>query len=146
MKWGFVMVRWLVVAMAAAAVLAGCGGEDEPEAEESTALESAYDECTSLGEPSASETVDTLKDYMTLGDDGRSLSVESEEEGEVNAILSYTAALCVLKEIDVPDSTIALMEGTNSLMGRQTDSWDEFEMTWSYHPDNGVRAVIEEAG
>ena len=28
-------------------------------------------------------------------------------------------------------------------MGRQTDSWESYEASWSYHPDNGLNIVIE---
>jgi len=79
---------------------------------------------------------------VTLGDGDRSLILDMRGEEEFTG-LSYTDTECVLEGLGVPDSTLTLMNTTRALDGRQSDSWADFEATWSYHPDNGLDIVIE---
>ena len=41
-------------------------------------------------------------------------------------------------------SQAATEVGRRALDGRQTGTWDDFEASWGYHPDDGINLVIEE--
>ncbi len=58
--------------------------------------------------------------------------------------MSEKMASCILQGIKVPDSIMNEINHTTALMGRQTDEWDGKKITWSYHPDNCLNAVIIE--
>ena len=82
--------------------------------------------------------------YFDLGDDGKSVTIETVGEKK-----SYGAevddAYCVLRELGASDSMIARIGQTRALDGRQTASWKGFTASWSYHPKNGMNLVIEPA-
>lgn len=78
--------------------------------------------------------------YISIGDEGRSLTMATVD-GYVSDELD--AANCILDELDTPDSTRGLIGDTTALMGRQTDSFDDLELSWSYHPDDGLGLTVE---
>ncbi|WP_181062313.1 MULTISPECIES: hypothetical protein [unclassified Pseudoclavibacter] len=49
----------------------------------------------------------------------------------------------MLSSLDVPASTVSKIEQTRALDGRQDDSWDDLEASWTYHPDDGLNIVFE---
>lgn len=79
--------------------------------------------------------------YIYIGDNGKSLLMDGE--GETSAGASSADVWCVLEALDVPESTVAQMEKTSSLMGVVSDSWDGISAEWTYHPDNGFDIVLE---
>lgn len=78
---------------------------------------------------------------ITLGDDGRSLTIDTQGEDEVEGA-SIDDAACIFSFVGVPDSTVSKMDGTRALDGQQSDSWDDMEITWSYHPSSGIRFIL----
>lgn len=78
-----------------------------------------------------------------VGDDGRSLVLDTEGEDWGSGDLTLVDTMCVLDELDVPDVVLDKMGATRSLDGRQTDSWDGIEVSWSYHPDDGLDVILE---
>ena len=81
--------------------------------------------------------------WITVGDEGRSISMQSE--GEEAAGAAFEDLACVLLELDTPDSVINRIDSTRALDGRQTGTWDNYSASWGYHPDNGLDIVIETA-
>ena len=79
--------------------------------------------------------------YIYIGDNGKTLLMDGE--GEASAGAPSADVWCVLQELNVPDSTVARMEKTSSLMGVVSDSWDGISADWSYHPDNGFDVVLK---
>lgn len=80
---------------------------------------------------------------ITIGDEGHSVSIQTiGEDNTYGAEVSEMA--CVLQGLDASDSVIARMDSTRALDGRQTGTWDDFEASWGYHPDDGINLVIEE--
>lgn len=80
---------------------------------------------------------------VSVGDDG--LSVTLQTTGADNSYGAEVAELsCVLYGLDVSDSVVSRMDSTRALDGRQTGTWDIFDASWGYHPDDGVNVVIEE--
>ncbi len=67
--------------------------------------------------------------------------MEGDEPGTGD--LGLGDIVCVLSELDVPDSVITKMDSTTSLDGRQEDEWAGIEASWKYHPDNGLDVVLE---
>jgi len=79
--------------------------------------------------------------YFALGDDGTSLSMQTEGAESPGADLADVA--CVLTEVDVPDSVLTRIDSTRALDGRQEASWDDLDASWGYHPDDGLDLVLE---
>ena len=79
--------------------------------------------------------------WITVGDEGHSISMQSE--GEEAAGAAFEDLACMLLELDTPDSVISRIDSTRALDGRQTGTWDGFSASWGYHPDNGLDIVIE---
>lgn len=79
--------------------------------------------------------------WITIGDDGHSLSMQSE--GAENDGADILDVACVLAELDTPDSVISRIDSTRALDGRQSAEWDDLAASWGYHPDNGLDLVVE---
>ncbi|MCR5736102.1 MAG: zinc-ribbon domain-containing protein [Eubacterium sp.] len=89
-------------------------------------LEAAADECTSSG--------------TQLSSDGMSIEVDGKDEYDADSLIDiYTIAA----KLNLPESLMDEMLGTNALMGRQEESFDHISVSWSYHPDNGLDAVFK---
>ncbi len=99
-----------------------------------TALERAYDAC--LGED---ETVLGIR----MLDDGSTLHVDTVGNDDAFGA-DYADAACLLNELDTRQRMISLMDSTRALDGRQSDTWDDFTATWSYHPDSGMDLLVVE--
>ena len=131
-------IRTITAAAAALLALAGCaessGGTTGGAAAERTRLEQAVDDCKQLGLSSP---------YVTVHDEGRSLTVDQEGEDETSGA-SIDELVCVLAAAGVPDSVVARMEVTRALDGMQTAEWDGITATWTYHPDSGMNLILEE--
>lgn len=85
---------------------------------------------------------------LVPGDGGESISIRASSVDASNSPrttpeLVTMTSLCVLDELDVPDSVTSKVEATTSMDGRQADSWDGFDLSWTYHPDNGLEIIIE---
>lgn len=135
------MKRLAPIALLALALTACGGGSDDAtnssEADE-TGIEQAYDFCDEVtAEASNPFDISTIAD---VEDDGASLIIDGDDSPD-----SIASTVCLLQRIDVPDSTISLMQGTTAMMGRQTDEWDGYEAAWTYHPDNGLDIVVKAA-
>lgn len=129
--------------------LAGCGEQGAPGSGAGasqdagpTALERASAGCGGkpVGNPllTGAEKEKASK-FLSVEDEGTTLIV-----GGGDPYGATQAGFCVLKELDAPQGTVSLVESTTALMGRQTDEWDGYEATWSYHPDSGLDMTIEQ--
>jgi hypothetical protein len=78
-----------------------------------------------------------------LSDKDATLFIDTAGKDIGSGTLDYDDLDCVLKMLDTPQSVRLKMDGTRALDGRQTDSWDDIEATWSYHPDNGLDVILE---
>ncbi len=105
--------------------MTGCGTPPPPPF---LLFEQAYDTCNS---PSG----------ITVSDEGTTISINGNGEYEYSGADIYDIA-CVLSEVNTPSYIISNMDTTNSLMGRQTASFDGIDVSWSYHPDNGLDVVL----
>lgn len=78
-----------------------------------------------------------------LLDDGESLALNGKGEDYSDTGTDYAEIACVLLALDVPGSVISKIDSTRALDGRQSDSWDDVAISWSYHPDSGVGILLE---
>jgi len=78
----------------------------------------------------------------TLADDDHTLVVDMAGEEPGSGTETFDGVLCVLDELDVPQSLIARMESTRALDGMQSATWSSYEVTWTYHPDDGLDLII----
>lgn len=92
---------------------------------------------------SALEAASKACDAGRIGDDGRSLVLDTAGQERGSGDLTLTDTLCVLEELDVPDVVLDKMGATRSLDGRQEDSWGGIEASWAYHPDDGLDVILE---
>ena len=78
---------------------------------------------------------------IDLGDEGRSLTFDMRGEDETSgASISYIA--CIFGELDMPSAVRSHIDQTTSMDGRQTETWENVTVSWSYHPDRGLDGVL----
>lgn len=105
----------------------------EAEANKPRPLPEAVDKCKLNDEKTSAK----------LGDDGRSLTLDSKGKEDYSG-LSMTQVDCVLKALKMPDSISDQMGHTRALDGTQRDSWASFSVSWNYHPDNGLNVILKQ--
>lgn len=91
------------------------------------------------------QTVEVCNDsgFVRVADEGRTLIVSTEGEEAIGA--GFDELYCVINELEVPASIINRIDTTRALDGMQFGSWDSFEASWNYHPDNGMNLVVSVA-
>ena len=92
-------------------------------------LRTAYTSCGSVGE-------------ISDGDRTLYLNMKGNDAGSGN--LDVDDLFCVLRALKTPSYVVHEMDGTRAMDGRQSETWDQFEASWSYHPDNGLDVLIRE--
>jgi hypothetical protein len=75
-------------------------------------------------------------------DAGTSVFLNSEGDSYGSGDLSLGDLVCVLVALDTPDAVTNHMSNTRPLDGTQSDTWDDFSATWTYHPDNGLDVIL----
>jgi len=133
--------------------LGACGGDDKKSSddkgakEQPSVLAEAHEACI----PDVQSWLvgrgfdDSAKaeEFLTLEDEGESITIQNPPQGgDLSAPGTLVAIQCVLEETGAPASVTSELEQTTALMGRQETDWDGLEMSWSYHPDDGVSAVL----
>lgn len=80
-------------------------------------------------------------DGVTIEDGGTTLAFDHRGEDEYTGG-DITGIMCVFTELGMPSRISTHMGQTTSMDGRQTASWDGWEIQWSYHPDRGMDGVV----
>lgn len=83
--------------------------------------------------------------YATVGSDGSYLSIDTNPydiddytaSGSIQAIIDVNSAL------GLPDYVLDDMGSTTALMGRQSATFDDVTVSWSYHPDKGLEVTYK---
>lgn len=83
--------------------------------------------------------------YATVGSDGSYLSIDTNPydlddyivSGSLQAIIDVNSAL------GLPDYVLNDMGSTTALMGRQTATFDDVTVSWSFHPDKGLEVTYK---
>lgn len=76
--------------------------------------------------------------YVTVSDGGETVVVDTGKYGNVYGVA------CIMSKLGTPQSVIARVDSTTSMMGSQHAEVDGITYDWSYHPDNGLNMVITE--
>lgn len=82
---------------------------------------------------------------IELASDGLSLSIDTRTN---SMFIDQTAKLFpYIKQINellsLPSSLNTKMEHTRALDGTLSETYDNYEVTWSYHPDSGLAVIYE---
>lgn len=94
-----------------------------------TKLRLAYEACGRVGD---------------LDDNDRTLFLDMKGEDFGSGDVTIDDIACILIELDAPSYVTHSMDNTRALDGRQSESWDSFEASWTYHPDQGLDVLIRE--
>jgi len=86
----------------------------------------------------------TGADFVQLGDDAESLSVSSPAKGQLGIDITGIAVGCILKETEAPSTVEARLRETTELDGPQEVTWGDLTMSYSFVPNNGLRAVVKQ--
>ncbi|MCH5266616.1 MAG: hypothetical protein J1F02_12000 [Lachnospiraceae bacterium] len=89
-------------------------------------METAYDSCESS--------------RTKLSSDKKSIIVDSSSQYDY---ISSIDIVTIISALGLPSSLFDEMCATNALMGRQTETYDYYEVSWSYHPDNGLDVIFK---
>ncbi len=141
---------WLLpVATGAAGVLIGAGlvagitalrADAEVRAEEAAAEEARAARAAVL--PDAVEDCGvTGTAGIVVADEGRSLTFDMKGNDDYIGA-SITDLTCVFAALDMPSAVVSHMDQTTSMDGRQSESWGDLTVSWSYHPDRGLDGVL----
>lgn len=83
--------------------------------------------------------------YCTLGLDGSYMEIDTNPF-DIDDYSASSALLMIEKantELGLPASIWKKMLNTNSLDGRQSESYGNIKVSWKYHPDNGMEVIYE---
>lgn len=100
-----------------------------PTASPQTAIREAYLNCNQIGEIADKD--------MTLVLDGRGTDYNS---GTVQMVTMD----CVFRALNMPTFVRSKIERTRALDGQVSGEWDNFEASWTYHPDAGLNITIHQ--
>lgn len=83
---------------------------------------------------------------ITVADEGETLTLDMMGDEDWDGA-SLSEVECVFDNLEIPTYVIDTIYNTNALAGRQSDSYmtsdnSFIEVSWSYHPDNGLDAVF----
>lgn len=75
-----------------------------------------------------------------LSSDGMSLFIDAEDSLDSDALEDIHT---VLEELEIPDVVMREMETTTALMGRRVETCGDYEISWTFHPDNGLDVLVK---
>lgn len=78
----------------------------------------------------------------TLGDNDQTLVIDMAGDDPGSGTASAADLMCVLGELEAPQSVLAQMESTRALDGMQSATWSTYKATWTYHPANGLDMIL----
>ena len=81
-----------------------------------------------------------MKSSSVLSSDGLSLFIDSENEFDYRGLEDI---LSVIDVLGLPDSLADEMGRTSALMGLQVENYNGFEISWTYHPDDGLDVLFK---
>lgn len=78
--------------------------------------------------------------FASIASDGSYLTIDTnpKDKDDYFDYEAYSAIMSINEALGLPDSVLNRMDQTRSMDGIQSYSTDEIEITWTYHPDNGI--------
>jgi hypothetical protein len=62
---------------------------------------------------------------------------------DYNNTATWSKIKSILVDLGFPSSVAEEMGETRALDGKQTASTDEYEVSWTYHPDSGLEVMFK---
>lgn len=85
-----------------------------------------------------SEYLNVSLGYIKLKDGGKTLIVSEPPD-------HTTVFQCVADSLSIPEATQEKVYSTNAFSGQRSDSWDSYQITWSYNGNGeGLNVIIED--
>lgn len=84
--------------------------------------------------------------YCKLARDESYLMIDTNPEDEEYYLKESVGAQYVIKanmELNLPEAVTTKMGQTRALDGRQTETYEDIEVSWTYHPDTGLEVLYE---
>ena len=89
----------------------------------------------------AADACSVGKNVVQASDPGTSLKVSS---GDARTGWQATVmSVCVLTELDAPESVKAKIEVAPETTPPQNATWDDYLVTWTYDPDAGLEIAVQ---
>ncbi|MCI7513146.1 hypothetical protein [Schaalia hyovaginalis] len=86
-----------------------------------------------------------IEGVLSVEDNGKTLVVSTKPQKQDPLGFGSELSLnCVFEVLGTPTRVKQSVSTTRALDGRQTDSWERFNVQWGYHPDNGLSMIISE--
>lgn len=81
--------------------------------------------------------------YCVLAGDGMSMSIDTNpaDIDDSFSAEAYQMLVDANSKLGFPDYVLDSMNQTTSLQGRQSAETDDYAVSWTYHPDNGLQAI-----
>lgn len=135
-------MRYAALLLVAVITVAGCGNG-------TTSRDDAAGDASATATPEESSALDeaadchggTYDDYLYVTDGGSTLILETQGDESLGA--PFDVLDCVFARLDMPQSVISQIERTRALDGTLDAAWDQFEASWTYHPDSGLSLIVE---
>ena len=82
--------------------------------------------------------------YASVASDGSYLSIDTNpmDIDDYSNDEAITGLVVTLDELGIPDSVLRKMSETSALDGRLTEEYNGIEISWKYHPDNGLEVLF----
>ena len=84
-------------------------------------------------------------DFMQLGRNQFSLTVDNAAGRRETAPVTVTAVACILAETHAPRSVTSQLSHLTALTGRHVASWRDVRLTWGYESGSGVSAIFRDS-
>lgn len=84
--------------------------------------------------------------YCTLARDESYLEIDTnpnDEEYYLKEDIGSAYIIAANEVLGLPDSVAMKMSQTRALDGRQTETYGDITVSWTYHPDNGLDVLYE---
>lgn len=81
------------------------------------------------------------KQGIEIADGGRSITFDMKGEADSRGA-DVADIACVFAGLEMPSAVSSHIDQTTSMDGRQTETWGDVTVSWSYHPDRGLDGVL----
>lgn len=130
----------------------GCGGTQQSDYQSQSIAPESSEDPTEAAKQKISDaydsfsSVDGAKDFAKLSYDKSSLIIDTQptDSGFYKYSSNATAAIAAVNVfLGLPASVSEKMSSTRALDGMQSQNCGAYTVTWTYHPDNGLRVIYE---
>ena len=78
---------------------------------------------------------------VSVSDEGKTIAVDTMGDEEYSGA-SYGDLVCIINAVGTPSYVNSNIMSVRALDGRQSDEFDGIEVSYSFHPDNGMDIVF----